>query len=71
MFEFTCEVKDTVEELVGHERVRELPEEGLEKDGGCVDVLFLKADRLSSVDSLDEFLDGGSAGRPPAGSDKC
>ena len=68
---FTCEVKDTVEELVGHERVRELPEEGLEKDSSGVDVLSPKADRLSSVDFLDEFLDGGGAGRSPAGSDKC
>ena len=49
----------------------ELPEEGLEKDGGCVDVLFLKADRLSSVDFLDEVLDGGGTSRSPAGIDKC
>ena len=59
---FTCEVKDTVEELVGHERVRELPEEGLEKDGGGVDLLALEGDSLSPVDLLYELLHHGGTG---------
>ena len=59
---FTSEVEDAVEELVGHQRMGELPEEGLQQDGGGVDVLLLKADRLSPVDFLDEFLDGGGTG---------
>lgn len=62
MFEFTCEVKDTVEELVGHERVRELPEEGLEKDGGGVDLLALEGDSLPPVDLLYELLHHGGTG---------
>ena len=49
----------------------EFPEESLEKDSGCVDILPLKADRLSSVDFLDELLDGGGAGGSPRGTDKC
>ena len=58
----TSEVEDAVEELVGHQRMGELPEEGLQQDGGGVDVLLLKADRLSPVNFLDEFLDGGGTG---------
>ena len=68
---FTSEVKDTVEQLVGHERMGEFPEESLEKDGSCVDILPLKVDRLPSVDFLDEVLDGGGTRRSPAGSEKC
>ena len=59
---FTSEVEDAVEELVGHQRMRELPEEGLQEDGCGVNVLLLKADRLSPVNFLDEFLDGGGTG---------
>ena len=49
----------------------EFPEESLEKDSGRVDILPLKTDRLSSVDFLDEVLDGGGTSRSPAGIDKC
>ena len=49
----------------------EFPEESLEKDSGGVDISLLKVDRLSSVDFLDELLDGGGAGRSPRGTDKC
>ena len=59
---FTSEVEDAIEELVGHQRMGELPKERLQEDGGGVDVLLLKAERLSPVDFLDEFLDGGGAG---------
>ena len=59
---FTSEVEDAVEELVGHQRMGELPEEGLQEDGCGVYVLLLKADGLSPVNFLDEFLDGGGTG---------
>ena len=49
----------------------EFPEESLEKDSGGVDIRLLKVDRLSSVDFLDELLDGGGTSRSPGGSDKC
>ena len=55
-------MKNTIEELVGHERVRELPEEGLEKDGGGVDLLALEGDSLSPVDLLYELLHHGGTG---------
>ena len=66
-FVFTSEVKDTVEQLVGHERMGQLPEESLEEDSGGVDILLLEVDRLSSVDFLDELLDVGGTGRSPVG----
>ena len=62
---FTSEVEDTVEQLVGHERMGQLPEESLEEDSGGVDILLLEVDRLSSVDFLDELLDVGSTGGSP------
>ena len=55
-------MKNTIEELVGHEKMRELPEESLEKDGGGVDLLALEGDGLSLVDLLYELLDSGGTG---------
>ena len=42
--------------------MRELPEEGLEKDGGGVDLLALEGDSLPPVDLLYELLHHGGTG---------
>jgi hypothetical protein len=49
-FQLTLELDDLCKEVTGHEWVLELPEEGLEDDGGDVHVAVLKHDLLAAVD---------------------
>ena len=58
-------MQNTVEELVGHDGVRELPKEGLQEDGGGVDLVALEGQSFPSVDLLYELLHCGSTGRSP------
>jgi len=44
------EIYYSVEELVGHDRLLEFPEEGLEDDGGDVDVADVENDLFAGVD---------------------
>ena len=44
------ETDDVFEEVVRHDRLLQLPEEGLEDDGGNMDVAHVEHDLLAGVD---------------------